>query len=211
MKDGAYPQSRVPDITGAGAVQTSHCGGGVVNAPQSGPGVSGGLSWWTEWCFYEVRNADCCPLPLALPARRWDSRTLGHFARGVCTNPSQLAPAARGPASPLPRPTYASTSGRAHLLVQAPPATHRHWATLGQELIVNQALVLPSFIPLSLNNSFSIGMEAGPPIFGVKVPFTRAVLLSGKGWFSASAGCCEGKRWLPPLPEGTGLKKTAEF
>lgn len=64
MKDGAYPRRRAPDITQAGAVQTSHCGS--VNAPQSGLVIISGLSWWTEWCFYEVHNADCCSLPLAV-------------------------------------------------------------------------------------------------------------------------------------------------
>lgn len=42
MKDGAYPWWRVPDITQAGAVQTSRCGS--VNAPQSGPVIISGLS-----------------------------------------------------------------------------------------------------------------------------------------------------------------------
>jgi len=47
--------------------------------------------------------------------------------------------------------------------MQALHATHRQRVKLGPELIVNQALILPSFIPLSLNNNFfCIGTKAGP-------------------------------------------------
>ena len=60
----AYPRQRVPDTTWVGAAQTSHCGS--VNAPQSALAVILGLSWWTEWCFYEMHKRR----PPLAPARR---------------------------------------------------------------------------------------------------------------------------------------------
>lgn len=108
MKDGACPRSYVPDTTPAGAGEPSRRGG-AVNAAQSGrewaQGSRDGRSGVFMKCVMLTAARSCLP-----HARRWDSRTLSHFARGVCTNPSQLAPASRGPASPLPRHTYASTS-----------------------------------------------------------------------------------------------------
>lgn len=77
---------------------------------------------------------------------------------------------------------------------------------LGQELIVNQALILLSFIPLSLNNRFCIGTKAGLMAANVWSESGIHKGLAGKGCCGAAASGCEGNaaasaRMLATNPE----------